>query len=327
MKAIITGVSGQDGAYLAKSLVKKGYTIIGVVRKEDGGVYQNFSFLGIKGRVDLVKIDLKNFEEVSGLIKKEMPDEIYHLAAVSSVGYSFQKPFETLQFNLNSTLNVIESIRKINPQIKFFNAVSSEAYGNVDEGNLPITEETLFSPVSPYGVSKASSFHMIQNYRRVYGLWLVNGIMFNHESVLRKENFVTKKIISSAIRASRGEEIFFDLGNLSISRDWGYAPDYVEGMWKSLQVKEAGDYIFATGEMNSLKDFLVKVFEKLGLNYEDFVSVSQNLYRKNEILKNYGDPSKTVRILDWNNSKSFDELIERLISDELEYQSFQGLDN
>lgn len=323
MKSIITGISGQDGAYLAQLLVDKGYDVIGLIRNENPHTILNLSFLGVIDKVRLIKVDLEDQEQVSRIINSEKPNEVYHLAAVSSVGYSFNHPFETLRFNFNSTLNIIEAVRLGSPQTSLFNAVSSESYGNIQGDQLPINENMPFAPESPYGVSKVSSYYLIKNFRKVYGLRFVNGILFNHESVLRKSNFVTKKILSSAVRASCGEKVQLSLGNLSVFRDWGYVPDFVWGMWKSLQCEILGDFVFATGHSTELRMFLIKAFDVLNLDYKNFSSVSKDLYRENEILKNCGDPSKAKELLGWSCSLGFDDLVQRLVEDEIRFQEFQ----
>ena len=317
--AIITGITGQDGAYLANFLLDKGYSIIGLVRNNSGINMKNLKYLDIDDKINFIKVDLLNLSNIVRIIEKNEIDEIYNLAAQSSVGLSFNHPIETLEFNIVSTAKLLEAIRITNPKIKYYQASSSEMFGNVKKENLPINENFLLRPVSPYGISKAASHWITINYRRSYNLFAVCGISFNHESVLRNKNFVTKKIINTAVKISLGLADELRLGNIKVYRDWGYAPKYVEAMWLMLQQDNPDDYIISTGEVHSLEEFVVKVFEKLNLNVDKFVKIDESLYRPNDLEINYGDNSKAKNKLNWNYDMSFDQLICKLVGDEIEF--------
>lgn len=317
--AMITGITGQDGAYLAKFLLNKGYNIIGLVRNNSGINMKNLKYLDIDDKINFIKVDLLNLSNIVRIIEKNEIDEIYNLAAQSSVGLSFNQPIETLEFNIVSTAKLLEAIRITNPKIKFYQASSSEMFGNVMKENLPISENFLLRPVSPYGISKAASHWITVNYREVHKLFAVCGICFNHESVLRNKNFVTKKIINTAVKISLGLADELRLGNIKVYRDWGYAPKYVEAMWLMLQQDNPDDYIISTGEVHSLEEFVVKVFEKLNLNVDKFVKIDESLYRPNDLEINYGDNSKAKNKLNWKYNMSFDQLIYKLVDDEIEF--------
>jgi len=316
-KALITGVTGQDGAYLSKLLIEKGYVdVVGVTRKIDAHSLSRLNYLGCDSMVELVECDLMDSGQVLEIIDNYKPDEVYNLAAQSSVGYSFEKPSDTFKFNTASVLNLLESIRVIDRNIRFYQASSSEMFGNVDLRNLPIKESLLFHPASPYGISKASAHWLTINYREAYGLFTACGILFNHESALRGENFVIKKIINTALKIVKGEAETLTLGNLAISRDWGYAPKYVEAMWKMLQVEEPDNYIICSGEVATLQDVVVKVFAQLNLDLKEHLRLDQNFMRSLDLGIIYGDNSKAKNDLDWNYDFSFDQLIKQLIIDE-----------
>lgn len=260
--AMITGITGQDGAYLTKFLLTKEYNIIGLLRNNKESDLKNLEYLGLTDNVRFIKTDLlslssiiKNLETINNI------NEIYNLAAQSSVASSFDKPTETINFNIISTTNILEAIRLTNPKIKFYQASSSEMFGNVDKNNLPINKNTAFHPISPYGISKATSHWITVNYRESYNIFAVCGICFNHESVLRSKYFVTKKIINTAVKMSMGFDRELKLGNLNVYRDWGYAPKYVEAMWLMIQQNVPQDYIISSGKAHSLEEFVKNVFK------------------------------------------------------------------
>ena len=230
---------------------------------------------------------------------------------------------ETLEFNIVSTAKLLEAIRITNPKIKFYQASSSEMFGNVKKENLPINESFSLNPISPYGVSKAASHLITINYRRSYNLFAVCGISFNHESVLRNKNFVTKKIINTAVKISLGLTDELRLGNMKVYRDWGYAPKYVKAMWLMLQKDEPDDYVISSGEAHSLEEFVIKVFEKLNLSVDKFVKIDESLYRPNDLEINYGDNSKAKNKLNWNYGMSFEQLIDKLVEDEIRYVKWE----
>ena len=317
--AMITGITGQDGAYLSKFLLSKGYNIISLTRDNSRINIKNLKYLGIDNKINFLKIDLLNLSSIVQVIEKNKIDEIYNLAAQSSVGLSFSQPIETLEFNIVSTAKLLEAMRVTNPKIKFYQASSSEMFGNVKKENLPINENFLLHPISPYGISKAASHWITVNYREVHNLFAVCGISFNHESVLRNKNFVTKKIINTAVKISLDLADELRLGNIKVYRDWGYAPKYVEAMWLMLQQDNPDDYIISSGEVHSLEEFVVKVFEKLNLDVDKFVKIDESLYRSNDLEINYGDNSKAKNKLNWNYDISFDQLICKLVNDEIEF--------
>lgn len=318
-RALITGITGQDGSYLARFLLSKRYNIIGLIRENPKSSIENLKFIGVSDKINFIKINLLDLSNIIKIIEENDISEIYNFAAQSSVALSFDRPIETINFNIISTANLLEAIRITNPKIKFYQASSSEMFGNVEKQNLPINENSVFHPISPYGISKAASHWITVNYREAYNLFAVCGICFNHESVLRNNNFVTKKIINTAVKISMGLANEIRLGNLKIFRDWGYAPNYVEAMWLMLQQNTPEDYIISSGEAHSLEEFTKKVFEKLNLDVDKFVRIDKSLYRPIDLEINYGDNSKAKNKLKWNYNTSFDQLINRLVDDEIKY--------
>ena len=317
--AMITGITGQDGAYLSKFLLSKGYNIIGLLRKNKKSNLKNLEYLDVSNKIKFIKMDLLDLPFIIKILENNNIDEIYNFAAQSSVGLSFNTPIETINFNIISTANLLEAIRIVNPKIKYYQASSSEMFGNVEKQNLPINETTAFHPISPYGTSKAASHWITVNYREIYNIFAVCGICFNHESVLRGYNFVTKKIIDTAVKISMGFANEIKLGNLKIFRDWGYAPNYVKAMWLMLQQDTPEDYVISSGEAHSLEEFTKKVFEKLKLDIDKFIKIDKNLYRPTDLEINYGDNSKAKNKLEWNYNMNFEQLINRLVDDELKY--------
>ena len=315
--ALITGVTGQDGSYLGKLLLEKGYKVYGAVRDWSSPGRKNLSFLKIETELEIVSINLRDLSNVIWLLNRLQPHEIYNLASQSSVGLSFELPIATVECNVISTLNLLEAIRILSLGTKFYQASSSEMYGSVK--TLPVTEETAIHPVSPYGISKASAHWVTVNYREAYGLFSCCGILFNHESVLRGERFVTKKILSSALKISRGTGEKLKLGNTEIKRDWGYAPEYVKVMWSMLQQNEPEDFVIATGEPHSIAEFATLVFEQVGLNWHDHVVIDKDLYRPSDLHVIYGDPSKARLKLGWDYRLSFQDLIQLLVEQERQW--------
>ncbi len=321
--ALITGINGQDGSYLSKLLLNKSYKVIGLMREEDKNQLQNLEYLGVVNDIELIFSDMLDITNLCNIMKKYKPDEIYNLAAQSSVGLSFEQPLITMEFNIFSVSHLLESIRTVNTECRFYQASSSEMFGNVRKEHLPVTEDFEFHPVSPYGISKATAHWITVNYREAYHLFAVNGILFNHESALRGKNFVTKKIITTAINISRGKEKELRLGNLNVSRDWGYAPKYVEAMWLILQQKTFSDMIICSGEAHSLEDFTRTVFQILNLDYENHVIIDRNLYRPVDLEIIYGNNKKAKEILGWDYNIKFHELIEKLINDEIDFMNWE----
>lgn len=296
-KALICGISGQDGSYLSKLLLEKGYEVHGTSRDAQITSFKNLKHLGIKEQITFHSMALNDFRSVLQVLAKIQPDEIYNLAGQSSVGLSFDQPVETLESISMGTLNLLEAMRFIDAPIKIYNAGSSECFGNTHEE--PANEETPFRPRSPYAVAKATAYWEVANYRDAYNLFSCTGILFNHESSLRPERFVTQKIVRSAQRIASGSKEKLNLGNITIARDWGWAPEYVEAMWLILQQEKPQDFVIATGETNSLEEFVSAAFDILGLNWQDHVITDPSLIRPSEIMVSIGDPRRAERILGW----------------------------
>lgn len=296
-KALIFGISGQDGAYLAKLLLNKGYAVYGTSRDAQVSSFRNLAYLGIKDRVKLESTALNDFRSVLQVLFKTRPDEVYNLAGQTSVGLSFEQPVETLESIAMGTLNILEAIRFIGEPIKFYNAASSEIFGNIN--GAAANESTPFSPRSPYAVAKATSFWEVANYREAYGLFACSGILFNHDSPLRPERFVTQKIITSACQIAAGKQDKLYLGNIDIQRDWGWAEDYVEGMYLMLQQEQSDDYILATGESYKLAEFIDLAFKCVGLDWQDYVISDRDLCRPTDLAISRGNPTKAMEKLGW----------------------------
>lgn len=295
--ALICGISGQDGAYLSKLLIEKGYELHGTARDAQMTSFRNLQHLGIRDQITFHSMALNDFRSVLQVLAKVQPDEIYNLAGQSSVGLSFDQPVETLESISVGTLNLLEAMRFIGTPMKLYSAGSSECFGNT--GGEPANEETPFRPRSPYAVAKATAFWEVANYREAYSLFACTGILFNHESPLRPERFVTQKIIKSACRIAAGSGEKLHLGNISISRDWGWAPEYVEAMWRMLQQDKAEDFVIATDETNTLGSFIEEAFLSVGLNWHDHVVSDQSLLRPSEIMISRGNADKAASLLGW----------------------------
>jgi GDPmannose 4,6-dehydratase len=312
-KALIIGVSGQDGAYLAQLLLSKGYEVYGTSRDHEVGSFKNLQTLGIKDQVKLTSMVTSDFRSVLTALQKADADEIYNLAGQTSVGMSFDYPVETFDSIMIGTMNLLECIRLLKKTVRFYNAGSSEVFGNTP---TPADEDTPFRPRSPYATAKAAAHYAVANYREAYGLFAATGILFNHESPLRPERFVTQKIIKAAVRIANGSKERLKLGNLDIHRDWGWAPDYVDAMWRILQVDKADDFVIATGEMHSLNEFLEKAFEAVGLNAWDHVDADPSLLRPSDIKKSVGNPVKANENIGWHPKIKFELIINQLINSE-----------
>ena len=296
-KALISGISGQDGSYLAKYLLDRGYQVYGTSRDAQMSSFHNLRLLGIRDHVKLESMTLTDFRSVLQVLMNVQPDEIYNLAGQSSVSLSFQQPVETLESITIGTLNLLEAVRFINRPIRLYNASSSECFG--DTQGMPANETTSFRPRSPYAVAKAAAHWEVANYREAYGLFCSSGILFNHESPLRPERFVTKKILSAACRIAGGSKEKLHLGNISIQRDWGWAPEYVVAMWMMLQQAQPEDFVIATGESHSLEEFIDTAFSALGLNWHDHVTVDPSLLRPTDLLTGRANPTKARIQLGW----------------------------
>ena len=315
-KALICGISGQDGSYLAEYLLKKGYVVFGTSRDANMNDFKNLKKLNIFNDIRIISMAINDFRSVLTAIKEVQPQEIYNLAGQSSVGLSFEQPVETLESITIGTLNLLESIRFLDENIRFYNAASSECFG--DTGGVAADEKSPFNPRSPYAVAKAAAFWGVANYRDAYGLNACSGILFNHESPLRPERFVTQKIIQAVCRISRNDAEKLILGDLSISRDWGWAPEYIEAMWGMLQQDKFDDYIVATGHSCSLEHFVDCAFSYFNLDWHDYVEVNSIFIRPSEILNSSGDPTKAERELGWVAKKRTEEIVRLMIDDYLE---------
>ncbi len=312
--AIITGITGQDGPYLAKLLLENNYRVIGITRGNSNQQVYGLIHLSIEKRVFIEECDLTDLSSVVKMIQKHQPTEIYNLAAQSSVGRSFEQPIGTIQFNIISVLNLLEGIKLIDKKIKYYQASSSEMYGKVS--NLPITETTPMHPLSPYAVSKASAYWIANNYRESYNMFVSNGVLFNHESYLRSHQFFVKKVIVESIRIHNGLQKELRVGNIDIKRDFGHAPEYVNSMWLILQQQNPDDYIICSGTSVFLRDIIQYVFDKLEIPKSKLI-VDKELYRPTDIIDIYGDNSKAKKTLGWDCTASFFTVLDKLIQEEL----------
>jgi GDPmannose 4,6-dehydratase len=326
MKALITGITGQDGSYLSELLESKGYEVFGLERRvamED----QKFRHRkGITGTI--IPCDITNYASVYNAMQKVMPDEIYHLAAQSDVGYSFKDPFQTFDTNINGTLNMLESMRSLVPKSKFYFAGSSEMFGDVLE--TPQTEKTPFNPRSPYGVTKCAGFQLCKNYRVAYDMFICSGILFNHESPRRGKEFVTRKITSTIRQIMDGKTDKLRLGNIETKRDWGFSGDYVQAMWLMLQHDKPDDYVVATNETHTIREFVDEAFHvangilekegKLGdcrdFSANDFLEHDENMIRPSEVNLLKGDYSKIKNTLGWEPKIKFKDLVRLMMESE-----------
>lgn len=317
-KALICGVSGQDGAYLARFLLNKGYEVFGGSRDAQIGSFDNLVRLGVREKVKLVSVNIHDFRSAIQTLTKIEPDEIYNLAGQSSVGLSFDQPVETLESISVGTLNLLEAIRFTGLPVKLYNAGSSECFG--DTGGKPADETTPFRPRSPYAVAKAAAYWEVANYREAYDLFACTGILFNHESPLRPERFVTKKIVAAACRIARGGRNKLQLGNVSIQRDWGWAPEYVEVMWKMLQQTAAEDYVVATGNTRKLEEFVSTAFSHLGLEWREWVETDQALLRPTDLEVGRASPLKASERLGWSAKYYMDDVVRMMVDAEMMHQ-------
>jgi len=298
--ALICGVSGQDGSYLAALLLSKGYTVFGTSRDAQGSSFSNLKKLGIQDQITFLSMVPEDFRSVLVALRKSNPDEIYYLAGQSSVGLSFEQPAETMQSITMGTLNILEGCRMLeteNKVIKVYHAGSGECFG--DTQGEPATESTPFYPMSPYAVAKSSAYWLVNNYREAYRLFACTGILFNHESALRPERFVTQKIVRAVKRIAQGSTEKLQLGRLDIARDWGWAPEYVEAMWLMLQQEKPHDFVIATGVTMSLEEFVQAAFAEAGLNWRHYVEQDPALFRPTDLAMGRADPTRAHRELGW----------------------------
>jgi GDPmannose 4,6-dehydratase len=312
-RALITGITGQDGSYLAELLLAKGYEVHGAVRRValEDPEHRLLRLSAVRDRVVLHAASLESFASVYRLVAKTAPDECYHLAAQSFVSYSFDDEFSTLNTNINGTHFLLSAVKDLAPQCRFYFAGSSEMFGKAEE--LPQTENTRFHPRSSYGISKVCGFELTRNYREAYGLHASSGILFNHESPRRGFEFVTRKITSGVARILAGQSKSMPLGNLEAKRDWGHAREYVQAMWLMLQQPEPEDYVVATGETHSVREFVELAFSHVGLNYRDYVATDPTLFRPAEVNLLLGDSTKARTQLGWTSRISFEALVREMV--------------
>lgn len=321
-KALICGVSGQDGAYLAQLLLNKGYIVCGTSRDAQMSSFRNLVRLGIREQVKLESMSLNDFRSVLQVLMKIEPDEVYNLAGQSSVGLSFEQPVETLESIATGTLNLLEAIRFTGAPIKLYNAGSSECFGDI--GDRPADETTPFRPRSPYAVAKAAAFWEVANYREAYGIFACSGILFNHESPLRPQRFVTQKIIAAVTRIAKGSNEQLHLGNISIERDWGWAPEYVEAMHLMLQQDKPDDYAIATGESYSLEAFVAEAFACVGLDWRDRVITDSSLLRPTDLTISRGNPTKAKKHLGWQAQYKMPDVVRMMVEAKMNDDEVRG---
>jgi len=317
-KALITGITGQDGSYLTEYLLSLGYEVHGIIRRValEDPAHRLHRIAGVRERVVLHPATMESYPSLFQIVQKVMPDEIYHLAAQSFVAESFEDSFSTLNTNINGTHYMLAAIHQCAPKARFYFAATSEMFGKVVE--VPQKETTPFRPRSPYGISKLAGYELTRNYREAYGMFCCSGILFNHESPRRGFEFVTRKITSAVARIRLGRQKELVLGNLDAQRDWGHAKDYVKAMHLMLTHDEPDDYVVATGQTHPIREFCQKAFAKVGLDYQDYVRSSPDFFRPAEVDLLVGDPSKAKAKLGWAATYSFEQLIEEMVNSDLE---------
>lgn len=316
MRALITGITGQDGAYLAQSLLERGYEVYGTYRRLSTPNFWRLQYLGVFDHVNLIPADLIDAASIMEAINISQPAEIYHLAAQSFVGASFEQPVGAGEITGLGVTRVLEAIREINPRIRFYQASTSELYGRANTASQ--TEDTPFHPSSPYAAAKLYGYWLTKIYREGYNIFACNGILFNHESPLRGLEFVTRKVSNSVAKIALGLEKELRIGNLEAKRDWGYAPEYVESMWLILQQQEPGDYVIATGESHSVREFVEKAFAIVDLDWQQYVKVDERFFRPLDVDSLRGDYSKAKQKLGWEPKVRFDELVGLMVREDLE---------
>ena len=317
IKALITGISGQDGSYLAEFLIRKGYEVHGIIRRValEDETHRLWRLRGIRNKVTLHSGSLESFPSLAKIINKVQPDEIYHLAAQSYVSNSFEDEFSTLNTNINGTHYILSSLKEFASNSKFYFAGSSEMFGKTVE--TPQNENTKFYPRSAYGISKVTGFDLTRNYREAYNIFACSGILFNHESPRRGFEFVTRKISLSAAKIKNNLQKELRLGNIKAKRDWGHAKDYVEAMWLMLQQKKAEDFVIGTGEQHSVEEFLTEAFNHVGLKFQDYLVIDNKLMRPAEVETLLADISHAKKKLNWQPKTSFKELVKEMVESDL----------
>jgi GDPmannose 4,6-dehydratase len=312
-KALITGITGQDGSFLTELLLEKGYEVHGLVRRValEDPTHHLTRIQHLQDKITLHAASLESYASLFQVIQRVQPDECYHLAAQSYVSYSFDDEFSTINTNISGTHYVLSAVKEVAPGCKFYFAASSEMFGKVVE--TPQRETTPFYPRSPYGISKVAGFYLTRNYREAYNLFACNGILFNHESERRGYEFVTRKITSKVARILKGLDHELQLGNLDAQRDWGYSPDYVYAMWLMMQQPEPDDYVIATEETHSVREFVSHAFDLVGLDWEKYVVVNPELYRPAEVHLLCGNATKAHNILGWQPKVRFEDLVKIMV--------------
>ena len=318
-KALITGITGQDGSYLTEFLLKKKYKVYGIVRRValEDETHRLWRIKHLLKKIELKSASLESYASLVKIIQKIKPDEIYHLGAQSYVSYSFEDEFSTLNTNINGTHYILSAIKDFSPKTKFYFAGSSEMFGKVQKKIQD--ENTRFYPRSAYGISKVAGFELTRNYRDAYNLFACTGILFNHESPRRGFEFVTRKISSSVAKIKYGKQKYLYLGNINAKRDWGHAKDYVKAMWLMLQQKKPSDFVIGTGTMNSVKDFLKIAFSMAGLNYKKYLKIDKSLLRPSEVETLRANYNKAKRILKWKPTVNFKKLVKEMVVEDLKY--------
>ena len=312
-KALITGINGQDGSYLAEFLLSKGYEVYGTLKRNSVAENQTARLDSIYDKIRLFYADLTDLSSLISVLQKTQPDEIYNLAAQSHVRISFDQPIYTAQVTGIGTLNMLEAVRLVSPNSKIYQASSSEMFGNsIDEDGYQ-RETTPMYPVSPYGCAKVYSYNICRNYRNSYNMFISNGILFNHESPRRGTNFVTNKVVKEAVKIKLGLSNKLALGNLDATRDWGHAKDYVEAMWMILQLEKPNDYVCATGISHTVKELCEYVFGKLEMSYQDYVVLDEKFLRPEELNDLKGDPSKLKKDTGWEPTYTFETMLDEMI--------------
>jgi len=316
-KVLITGITGQDGSYLAELLLKKNYQVHGIVRRValEDETHRLWRIRKILKKITLHSASLESYASLVRIVAKIKPDEVYHLAAQSYVVYSFEDDFSTLNTNINGTHFMLSAIKEFSPKSKFYFASSSEMFGKVR--TKPQNEKTPFYPRSPYGISKVAGFELTRNYREAYNIFACSGILFNHESPRRGFEFVTRKISYSVARIKLGLQKELNLGNIDAQRDWGHAADYVVAMWKMLQQKKPEDFVIGTGKMYSVKDFAKLAFQHVGLNYKDYIKIDKKLIRPAEVDVLCAQYKKAAKILKWKPLKKFKDLVKEMVDEDI----------
>jgi GDPmannose 4,6-dehydratase len=320
-KAFITGITGQDGSYLAELLIEKGYKVYGLVRRValEDAEHRMSRILHLLNDIELVSGSLESYPSVYKAVSSIRPDEVYHLAAQSFVSYSFEDEFSTLQSNISGSHYILSAVHDVVPDARFYFAASSEMFGKVHE--VPQSEKTPFHPRSIYGISKSAGFDLTRNYREAYNLFACNGILYNHESPRRGFEFVTRKITSHVAMIKLGVKDKLALGNLEAKRDWGHAKDYVRAMWMMLQHQKPDDYVICTGKMHSVKEFCQKAFSYIGLDYEKFIVSDPRIFRPAEVEILEGNYSKAKKVLGWEPTITFEQLVAEMVDHDIEYLS------